>query len=58
MPWFYRKLPVPVAEDFGVCIYKNEPHANKDLAVENIENDLAEDTKVIWKKTLILPNSY
>ena len=37
MPWFDRKLPVPVAEDFEVRICKNEPRANEDLAVENIE---------------------
>ena len=26
MPWFYRKLPVPVADDFEVCICKDEAH--------------------------------
>ena len=37
MPWFYRKLPVPVADDFEVCICKHEVYTSKDVAVENIE---------------------
>ena len=36
MPWFYRKLPVPVAEDFEIHICKNEDHANEDIAVEKL----------------------
>ena len=37
MPWFYRKLPVPVADDFEIRICKNEGHSSEDVAVENIE---------------------
>ena len=37
MPWFYRKLPLPVAEDFEIRICKNENHANEDIAVEKLE---------------------
>ena len=37
MPWFYRKLPVPVADDFEVRICKGFSHNSEDLAVENIE---------------------
>ena len=37
MPWFYRKLPLPVAEDFEVRICKDEPHSNEDIAVEKLE---------------------
>ena len=37
MPWFYRKLPVPVADDFEVRICKDEARSNEDIAVENIE---------------------
>lgn len=35
MPWFYRKLPVPVDDDFEVCICKDAEYSNEDLAVEN-----------------------
>ena len=31
MPWFYRKLSVPVADDFEVCICKDAEHSNEDL---------------------------
>ena len=37
MPWFYKKLPIPVAEDFEVRICKDEPHTSEDIAVEKIE---------------------
>ena len=37
MPWFYRKLPIPVADDFEVHICKNEPRSNEATAVENLE---------------------
>ena len=37
MPWFYRKLPVCVAEDFEVRICLNQPHSNEDVAVEKLE---------------------
>ena len=37
MPWFYRKLPVPVAGDFEVRICKDEGHSNENVAVENLE---------------------
>ena len=37
MPWFYRKLPKPVAEDFEVCICKSETHSREDIAVEKLE---------------------
>ena len=36
MPWFYRKLLLPVAEDFEVCICKSDIHAGEDIAVENL----------------------
>ena len=37
MPWFYKKLPVPVAEDFEVRICKDESHTREDVAVEKLE---------------------
>ena len=37
MPWFYRKLPVCVVEDFEIRICKNENHSNEDLAIEKLE---------------------
>ena len=37
MPWFYRKLPLPVAEDFEVRICKDEVHSSEDIAVEKLE---------------------
>ena len=37
MPWFYRKLPVPVADDFEIRICKDQDHSNEDVAVENLE---------------------
>ena len=37
MPWFYRKLPVPVADDFEVRICKDLAHAQEDIAMEKIE---------------------
>ena len=36
MPWFYRKLPVPVTDDFEVRICKDQEHSNEDLAVESV----------------------
>ena len=37
MPWFYRKLPVPVADDFEVRICKDSQHSNEDVAVESLK---------------------
>ena len=37
MPWFYRKLPVAVAENFEVRICKDSGHNNEDVAVEKVE---------------------
>ena len=37
MPWFYRKLPLSVAEDFEIRICKSETHASEDIAVEKFE---------------------
>ena len=37
MPCFYRKLPVPVAEDFEIHIFKDKYHAGEDIAVEKLE---------------------
>ena len=37
MPWFYRKLPVSIAEDFEIRNCKNEPSANEDLGIEKLE---------------------
>ena len=36
-PWFYRKLPIPVAGDFEVRICKDEAQANEDIAIEKLE---------------------
>ena len=36
MPWFYRKLTVPVADDFEVRICKKQEHSNEDVAVESL----------------------
>ena len=37
MPWFYRKLPVPVVDDFEVRICKSEGHNDEDIAIEELE---------------------
>jgi len=37
IPWFYRKLSVCVAEDFEVCICKDSPHSDEDVAIEKLE---------------------
>ena len=37
MPWFYRKLPVPVDDDFEVRICKSEGHSEEDIAIEKLE---------------------
>ena len=37
MPWFYRKLPVSVDDNFEVRICKDEIHANEDVAIEKME---------------------
>ena len=37
MPWFYRKLPVCVDDDFEVRICKSNDHNNEDVAVEKVE---------------------
>jgi len=36
MPWFYRKLPVSVDDDFEVRICKGSDHNDEDIAVEKI----------------------
>ena len=37
MPWFYRRLPFLLAEDFEIRICKDENHAAEDIAIEKIE---------------------
>ena len=37
MPWFYRKLPVSVAEDFEVRICKDQSHSDENIAIEKLE---------------------
>ena len=37
MPWFYRKLPVSVAEDFEVRICKSEGVDGENIATEKLE---------------------
>ena len=37
MPWFYRKLAVPVSDNFEVRVCKNEAQAGEDVAIENLE---------------------
>ena len=37
MPWFYRKLPVPVADDFEVRICKSESHSDEGVALEKLD---------------------
>jgi len=37
MPWFYRKLPVAVADNFEIRICLNEPTSDEDVAVEKVE---------------------
>ena len=37
MPWFYRRLPVYVAEDFEVRICKDEAYSSEDTAIEKLE---------------------
>ena len=37
MPWFYRKLPVSVGEDFEVRICKDDVHQDEDIAVEMLQ---------------------
>ena len=37
MPWFYRKLPVPVTDDFEVRFCKDELHSNEATAAESLE---------------------
>ena len=36
MPWFYRKLTVPVADDFEVRICKDSDFTNEDVAIESL----------------------
>ena len=36
MPWFYRKLPVCVNDDFEVRLCKNSDHVDEDIAVEQL----------------------
>ena len=37
MPWFYRKLPAHVNDDFEIRICKSSPHEDEDIAVEKAE---------------------
>jgi len=37
MPWFYRQVPVSVAEDLEVRICKDEDYSNEDIAVQKVE---------------------
>jgi len=37
MPWFYRKLPVSVAEDFEARICKDDNLNEENIVVENFE---------------------
>ena len=37
MPWFYRKIPVCVAEDFEVRICKDSSYTDEDIAIEKLE---------------------
>jgi len=37
MPWFYRKLPVAVADNFEVRICKDQDNDNEDVGVEKVE---------------------
>ena len=37
MPWFYKKLPQEVTEDFKVRICKDENLANENIAIEKLE---------------------
>ena len=37
MPWFYRKLPVPVDDDFEDHICKDQVYSNEDVAVEIVK---------------------
>ena len=37
MPWFYRRLPIPVADDFEVRICKGEGPSDEDIAIEKLE---------------------
>ena len=37
MPWFHRKLPAPVDDDFEVRICKSEGHNDEDIAIEKLE---------------------
>ena len=39
MPWFYRKLPVHVAEEFEVRMCQDQSHiyGDEDIAVEKLE---------------------
>lgn len=36
-PWFYKKLPLPITEDFEVRICKDQLHSNEDIAIEKLE---------------------
>ena len=37
MPWFYRKLPVSMTDDYEVRICKDQHHSDEDVAVEKLE---------------------
>jgi len=37
MPWFYRRLPIKVSEDFEIRVCKTHPQSDEDTAIEKIE---------------------
>ena len=37
IPWFYRRLPMPVNEDFEIRMCKDEIHGYEDVATEKLE---------------------
>ena len=37
MPWFYRRIPVPLSENIEVRICKDEPYSNEGTAIEKME---------------------
>jgi len=37
MPWFHKKLPITMIDDFEIRICKNYPHSDEGTAVEKLE---------------------
>ena len=37
MPWFYKKLPQQVSDDFEIRICKDSDHGNEDITIEKVE---------------------